>query len=223
MPFTVLIVDLNPESLAKTARAFEDAEFLVSTATSFEAARPRVRFAAPELLVTERKLHAYNGLHLVVQARVDNPTIQAIVLDAPYDPAIAKDARAEGALYIRKPDDATMLVGIARDLLRDSSPRLSTAVARRWPRKEVTTNLSGRLGDLPARLLDLSYGGLRLELVGANEEAVMKGAADVSIEGVTVRTTPVWAKRPQPGAKWWCGVEVQHVDSAWVAFVDAVC
>jgi DNA-binding response OmpR family regulator len=226
MPYTVLIVDPSPETLARTTRAFADADFLVSTATTFEAAHPRLRFTAPELLVTDARLAAYNGVHLVVQARVDYPTIQAIVVDVTYDPTLGKDARAEGAVYVQKPSDPTVLVELARDLLAAAAPRVATAVPRRWPRKEVVSPLSGRLGDLPARVLDLSYGGLRLELIDATEETVMKGGRDLWIEGVKVPTAAVWAKRPQPGAKWWCGVEVQGDDtttmSAWKAFVDSV-
>jgi hypothetical protein len=99
-------------------------------------------------------------------------------------------------------------------------------VERKYPRKELSSPVSGRLGPNDARILDLSYGGLRLELAAATDEAVMRGECAVFVPdvGVSVPTTPVWTRRPRPGAPWWCGVAVQAADTpeftAWRKFVD---
>jgi ActR/RegA family two-component response regulator len=226
MPYTVLLVDPDPQLLLHYARGLTDAGFLVTACGSFERAFPRLQFVAPDVLVTAARLGAYNGVHLVIRGRADYPDMQAIVFDTVFDVAIGADAMAEGAVYMERPQSIVELVRVVNEAVGVRPARVVTPVERKWPRKELARPVAGRLGPSDVRILDLSYGGLRLELAPATDEALMKAALAVVVPdvGVSVSTTPIWSRRPRPGACWWCGVAVQADDTpaftAWRQFVD---
>lgn len=228
MPYTVLLVDPDPQMLLQYGRGLADAGFLVTTCGSFERAFPRLQFVAPDVLVTAARLGAYNGVHLVIRGRADHPSMQAVVFDTVFDVAIGSDAMAEGATYLERPQTIADLVRIVREVVAARPPRVVTPVERRWPRKELAKPVSGRLGPSDMRIHELSYGGLRLELAPSTDEASVKGELPLTVAGVgvSVVTTPVWTRRPRPGAACWCGVAIEASDTpeftAWQKFVDGV-
>jgi ActR/RegA family two-component response regulator len=228
MPHTVLLVDPDPQTRLHFARGLSDAGFLVTACDSFERAFPRLQLVAPDVLVTAARLGAYNGVHLVIRGRADYPTMKSIVFDTVFDVAIGSDAMAEGALYVERPQSIPEIVRLVREAVAARPERVPTPVERKWPRKELSRPVLGRLGESDMRILDLSYGGLRIELAPATDEALMKGAVAVFVPdvGVCVATTPIWTRRARPGSPWWCGVAVQAADTpeftAWQKFVDGV-
>jgi ActR/RegA family two-component response regulator len=227
MPYTVLLVDPDPQMLKHYARGLSDAGFFVTTCGSFETAFPRLQFVAPDVLITAARLGAYNGVHLVIRGRTDYPSMQSIVVDSTFDVALGSDAMAQGATYMERPRTIEELVRVVRESVAPRPPRVVTTVERRWPRKELSRPVSGRLGQAEVRILELSYGGLRVEFPPATDEALMKAQVPVFVPdvGVSVATTPIWTRRSRPGAPWWCGVAVQASDTpeftAWREFVDA--
>jgi ActR/RegA family two-component response regulator len=227
MPYTILLVDPDSHLVAKYSRALDEAGFFVATCRSFEVALPRLQFMPPDVLITATRLGARNGVHLAIVGRAQHPTMQAIVLDDVFDVSIGSDARAEGAVYMERPATPEALVGVATVVVATRAPRAVALVPRRWPRKELTEPLLGQIGPAAARILDLSYGGLRLELAAAIDEMPLKGQIEVFVPGAGVRfaTAPIWTRRLRPGAPWWCGVAVPPSDTgaltAWRAFVDS--
>jgi hypothetical protein len=76
-------------------------------------------------------------------------------------------------------------------------------------------------------VVDLSYGGARLQMSG--RVAASTDAADTLAlpdAGIAVHARPVWTQGAGPDGPWLCGVELQEpdpvVNRAWRAFVDAV-
>jgi hypothetical protein len=67
----------------------------VTACGDFQTARHHILAAPPHLLITNLRLHAYNGLHLMLLAGA--PT-RAIVSMDPPDAVLARVARAAGAL-----------------------------------------------------------------------------------------------------------------------------
>ena len=228
MPYTVLLVDPDPQMLSHYARGLTDAGLLVTACGSFERAFPRLQFVAPDVLITAARLGAYNGVHLVIRGKADYPAMQSIVLDTVFDVALGSDAMAEGAIYMERPQTIAELVHVVNEAVTARPPRVVTPVERRWPRKELSKPVTGRLGPSNMRILELSYGGLRLELAAAADETLMKTGLPVFVPhvGVSVQTTPVWTRRPRAGAPWWCGVAIEASDTpeftAWREFVDGV-
>lgn len=74
--------------------------------TTFESAKRALATDTPEVLVTDVRLGAFNGLQLVVLAKVDHPEMRAIVLTGYDDPVLREEAAATGASFLVKPIDA---------------------------------------------------------------------------------------------------------------------
>jgi DNA-binding NtrC family response regulator len=71
----------------------------------------------PALLIASVRLGAYNGLHLVIRARVDHPHMPAILTSAVHDASLAAEAGKYGAAYLAGPLDPEALVSHAVQLL----------------------------------------------------------------------------------------------------------
>jgi len=93
-PQRILVVEPNVRrrlTLQRVLSAIAD----VTACGDFQTARQHILAMAPDLLITNLRLRAYNGLHLMALAGA--PT-RAIVCMDPPDPALARAARAAGAL-----------------------------------------------------------------------------------------------------------------------------
>ena len=120
MPVRVLLVDANRDS--ETEQVLKSAGHLVTRAFGFEEAKRCLQFAPPDLLMTDVRLGAYNGLHLVLRAHAQHPEMRAIVVDADHDPVLEREASEAGATYVAKPFEADSLVPIA--MVNAERPRL---------------------------------------------------------------------------------------------------
>jgi two-component system OmpR family response regulator len=106
MPRTILVADDEPGIRSWLTRLLEDAGYRVIAAGSVEEAKKALAGGGPELIITDVRMGAFNGLQLVAM----NPTIPAIVMTGHDDPVIEADARQLGADFILKPLDSPTLV-----------------------------------------------------------------------------------------------------------------
>jgi DNA-binding NtrC family response regulator len=140
-----------------------DAGHEVQLTTSFAEALLILTHESPDLLATEVQLGAFNGFHLVIRHRESHPNMRLMVIGPYYDAVLALEATNSGATYVAASTDDPELVGLMAGLLIENNP------ARRWPRKKPIDPLVVRVTDRPARVLDLSYGGLRFETNDATQ------------------------------------------------------
>ena len=63
-----------------------------------------------DVLITDVRLGAFNGLQLAVLARDQNPTIQLIVFSGFDDPVLRQEAERLGAVYLVKPVTSRQLL-----------------------------------------------------------------------------------------------------------------
>ena len=75
----------------------------------------------PDLLVTDVRLGAYNGVHLVVRAHTDNPSMPALVMDVHHDRVLENEAKKAGAVYVGEPLDAGPLVALVAAMGKEAS------------------------------------------------------------------------------------------------------
>jgi hypothetical protein len=167
---------------------------------------------SPDVLVTDVRLGPYNGLHLVAIARVEHPRTLALVIGN-ADPVLESEARGLAARYVVGPLGGSELASVVADTLMVPRPR------RRWPRKRPTGDIPVLIGGLPGRVLDVSYGGMGLEVFGAD---VPGDGTEILLpdHGVGVQGKPVWVHRLDPSHPYSCGISLTPADPGWRSFVD---
>ncbi len=217
----VLIVSPNIDSRNLMERWLRRAGFETECVSTFEAARPRLTATSPDVLVSAVQLGEFNGLHLAIVGRDRRPTLVAIVVGQP-DTVLAREAAQHGATYLNEPATEEGLLSRLTILLHEVGRH------RRWPRKHVAETVTAEWGEASARIVDLSYGGLRLEVADAGAKAPKLGSGvRVSLPdyGVSIDAALVWVERA-PSGHLHCGASVDKlspaVTTAWRQVVDRV-
>ena len=124
----ILVVDGNTGALALLVEPLRNAGYRTVGVRSFEAGRRLLHTEWFNLLITDIRLAAYNGLHLVFHSRVLNPAASAIVLAAIPDVANENETRRLGAHYVSgpvEPQSLIALVGTVLEGAQEQPPRVS--------------------------------------------------------------------------------------------------
>lgn len=221
VPQKILIVDDNDAARTGLAKILERADFTVFAAATFIEGRNALTKEEPDLLIADVRLGEYNGLQLLASATRAMP---AIIVTGYPDSVLEADARRMGADYLVKPVSPAALVDLVRRKLSTEEPVFRPA--RKWERKQVSGSLPARVGDEPARVLDISYGGLRLELERKPERPVPTSfTLEFPNSGVSVPVDVVWTTRVGE-EHWVCGASIiaqaeEAAARAWQGLVDA--
>ena len=195
-----------------------DAGYETVTASTVPAAIKMLTDEQPDLLIVDIRLDQYNGLHLVAMRREPIP---AVVLTGYADPAIEADARRLGAEFLLKPIAPAVLTALVKRLLSDG--RLGPAMPRRWSRKAVTRDVLVDIDDTSARMLDVSYGGVCVEL-HRNADAEPPGLFKMIVPpaDLPVPVEVVWSRR-RDATTWLCGGAVsENVVNNWRTLVNSM-
>jgi DNA-binding NtrC family response regulator len=121
----ILVVDGNTGALALLVEPLRNAGYRTVGVRSFEAGRRLLHTEWFNLLITDIRLAAYNGLHLVFHSRTLNPACKAIVLAAVPDVSTEIETRRFNAHYVAgpvEPESLLTLVGIVLEEAQTASP-----------------------------------------------------------------------------------------------------
>ena len=99
----VVVVDDDRAVLGLVERWLTAAGFSVVTCDGYEAAKEYLSAMTPDVLLTDVRLGAFNGLQLVILAKERGPRTTIVVMSAFDDPSLRKEAMVCGAEYIMKP------------------------------------------------------------------------------------------------------------------------
>lgn len=102
-PKEVLVVDDERMSREVVVAQLTSASHHVEACGTFEAARDLLLARPFDAVVTDLRLGAFNGLHLVALAQDANPAARVIVYTGFDDPVLRKEAARLGASYLVKP------------------------------------------------------------------------------------------------------------------------
>ncbi len=102
-PKRLVIVEDDEQVRHIVERWALDAGFDVTAFGALDAARAYLKDHTPDVLVTDVRLGAFNGLQLVLVAKSVNPQVIAIVMSGYDDPVLRADAQRAGARYLQKP------------------------------------------------------------------------------------------------------------------------
>jgi DNA-binding response OmpR family regulator len=219
MTETLLIVDPDAASQRAMVDALKAGRYRTLTAGGFRRGIQLLETSRPDLLITVVRLGQFNGVHLVVLGRSKDPRMAALVVDDRRDTVLEREAMQAGATaYLTKPLSPA-------DLLRRVAEALANRERRWWSRTPLASTVIVGIGPGQARLLDISYGGFRLESGTQHLHHVLK--LDLPILGLSVNAKRVWSRRTPVDTVWSCGAAlVAPTDSEgtqrWRRLVDTV-
>jgi DNA-binding response OmpR family regulator len=217
LPYRVLVLDDDEHALSGIVELLRDAGHHVTGAATYDAAKRLLAVSPFDLLVSDVRLRSFNGLHLVMQTRADHPDTAVIIITGYEDPLIELEAHRYHAELVRKPikpAEFTKLVGEVLGGVRRQ---------RRWPRKRVLGGFRVTVKGQAAAVVDVSYGGLRIEMP---DTSPLPGTFDVEVTGIGLHleVQPVWSHPTGTAAGTIIGATLaaEHTASArtWRAIVD---
>jgi CheY-like chemotaxis protein len=217
LPFRVLVLDDDENALVGIAELLSVAGYDVTAVSAYEDAKKRLTPGAFDLLITDVRLRSYNGLHLVMKVRQESPETGIVIMTGYDEPLMELEASRYHAKFIRKPIKSIELMEAVRQSL--SGVRRE----RRWPRKRVLGGFRVTAAGRPAAVVDVCYGGLRLELPTAD---ALPSSFDVEVAGIGLHlhVVPVWSFTSSPGGSLVCGAAISSDSTpavrTWRAIVD---
>ena len=123
------------------------------------------------------------------------------------------EARQLGAEYLVKPIAPAVLLAAVERLLAgpDRQER------RRWPRRRLTLDLPVEVDDVPARVIDIGYGGAQVEVFRPGATRLPPQLRIVfPVNEVALEADLVWGT-PERAGRWLCGVAVRRLARGAVA------
>lgn len=217
MPSKVLIVDDDKTTREGLAELLEESGYETSAVGTFEEATRILRTSPPDLLIADVRLGPFNGLQLVISSPKPVP---AIIITGFADPVLESDARRRGAEYVLKPVSPSKLIELVAQKLSSSTPGFG--IPRRWERKPVVGGMTANVADEPARIVDISYGGVRFE-INRKSEGALPASFSITLPSrdLSVQAKLVW-KNLIGEHTWLCGAVLSQETPEWQGVVDAI-
>jgi DNA-binding response OmpR family regulator len=218
MPYRILVLDDDEAALTGIVELLRDVGYIVTGTQTYDAAKRLLALDSYELLITDIRLRGFNGLHLVRQIYRDRPEMGLIIITGYDEPMMEVEAGRYGAQFVRKPIKPAEFLETVRRSAADVRRQ------RRWPRKRVVGGFRVTIKGKPAAVVDVSYGGLRIELP---EGERLPDSFDVEVAGIGLHleVEPVWSSNASGDTSVRiCGATLaaEHTPSArtWRAIVD---
>jgi CheY-like chemotaxis protein len=222
-PSEILVVDADVSSLTGLLSLLRNLGYRATGAADVFDACALLEAFPFDMLIADTRLHDESSrvLKLIKRARELRPAIAIVAVSTFPDPAEEREIRQRTATYMRKPLDLARL----REILEESVA--SGRRQRRWNRKPVTGGFDARLDGTPARIVDISYGGCRLEMSALPDPShPPRMHMNLLPFGFTVNAELKWISRSGPAGPWNCGAAISDMDSsverAWRVVVDAL-
>ena len=220
-PSEILVVDDDVPSLAGLLSLLRNLGYRSTGAADVVGGCALLDAFPFDVLITDIRLHGESGLKLIRRAREVQPAIAVIAITGFPDPVVEKEVAKLDAIFMRKPLDVRHL----RDILAERVA--SGRKQRRWNRKRVAGGFGAHVGGAAAKIVDVSYGGFRLEMSAPPDPSQSPSInMDLLPFGFTVNADLVWVSRHEPTGSWNCGAALSELDStierAWRVVVDAL-
>jgi len=112
----ILLVDDDRQVLKYLTETLQEEGYDTVACDRFQDAKALLATGRPDLLLTDIRLGAYNGLQLGFYARDHHPGLPVIVLTGYEDPTLRGEAERSGALFLIKPVPRATLLDTVRKL-----------------------------------------------------------------------------------------------------------
>ena len=217
LQYRILVLDDDENALSGIVELLCDAEYHVTGATTYEAAQHLLAAQSYDLFITDVRLRGYNGLNLVMKSRTECPDMAVIIISGYEEPLMQLEASRYQAVLVGKPLSPSVFLQTVAESL--SGVRRE----RRWPRKRVVGGFRVTAAGKPAAVVDVSYGGLRLEVPKGTE---LTDSFPVELAGIGLQfdVQAVWSCPSDNSNYTLCGAAIETNQSAaantWRAIVD---
>ena len=185
LPYRILVLDDDEPALEGIVELLLDAGYDATGVATYEAARRTLETTAFDLLVTDIRLRGFNGLNLVMKSRAEYPEMAVIIVSGYDEPLIELEASRYQATFVGKPIRPSAFLSTVSKALAHVRRE------RRWPRKRVLGGFRVTAAGKPAAVVDVSYGGVRLE-VPKDTELSQAFAIELSGIGLQLDVQAVW-------------------------------
>lgn len=217
LPYRILVLEDDANTLAGIVEMLRDAGYDLTGAATYDAAKGLLAITSYDLFITDVRLRGFNGLHLVRQCLNEYPDMSVIIMTGFDESLMEIEAGRYGATFVRKPISADALLSTVATCLEKVRRQ------RRWMRKPVVGGFRVTANGRPAAVMDVSYGGLRLEIPDAEN---LPPSFDVEVAGIGLHLAvdTVWMKRSGDGSSVLCGAalaaDATPAARTWRAIVD---
>jgi DNA-binding response OmpR family regulator len=217
LPYRILVLDDDDNALEGIVELLRGADYVATGASTFDRAKEVLARDRFDLLLADVQLRGFNGLHLVRQVRHDRPEMAAMIMTGYDDTLMELEAGRYGAAFIRKPIEPTAFLEAVTKSLSDVRRE------RRWHRKPVAGGFRVTVNGTPAAVVDVSYGGLRIELP-RREKLPSQFGVDIAGIGLHLDVDSVWSYAAAERGTMLCGAALASESSAaagtWRTIVD---
>ena len=110
-PKRIFVVDDDRQVLKYLTELLQESGYDTVACERYQDAKTLLATARPDVLLTDIRLGAYNGLQLAFYARDHHPGIAVIVLTGYEDPTLRDEANRSGAQFLVKPVTRATLLG----------------------------------------------------------------------------------------------------------------
>jgi DNA-binding response OmpR family regulator len=219
VPYRILIVEDHEATRLGLAVLLTNAGYVVLSASTFAEGRRSLDEQAPDLLIADLRLGEYNGLQLVAAAPL---TVGSIIVTGFPDPVLEAVALKLGAHYMTKPIAAQALLTLIEETIVSAGQRQLRGSTRRWDRKPVAGRVSAQVEHAQARIVDVSYGGVKFE-IERDQSLPPSFRIIVASPALSIDVDLVWETRGGD-RHWVCGAAISSGNAAavhdWATLVD---
>lgn len=215
----VLIAGDDQFVVHQIVSALEHRNYSIATAQSVPDTQQKLSAWTVDLFIAPDRLGFYSGIQLVVSARSIQPDVAALIVTGQDLRTLAMDAGRYRIALIQRPFDRHEFLMVAAEQIASIRRR------QRWPRKVLNGHVQVIASGWPGRLVDVSYGGFRMELSEREAAVPAHLLVDVPDFGMRVPAEIVWSSLARDGASCVCGATVTDEPTAlpaWCQFVDRV-
>jgi two-component system, response regulator RegA len=138
---SLLIVDDDVLLLSALSRYLAGFGFRVSSSSVFQDAKEHISSARPDILITDVRLGAFNGLQLAMLLRDVRPDARVVVFSGFDDPVLKEEARRIGAAYLVKPVSGQELVDEIQSTVGSLQPPVAVDSAVVSFRSAITSSM----------------------------------------------------------------------------------
>ena len=193
---------------------------LVAALGSFEESRHLLDSLMPDLLIADVPPGNDNSVRSAVRNYHYNPQVDVIITSGAHDPVADDEAKRYGTPYVVAPlENRDCLIAVHAAI---AERRLAQRPLRRWLRRRVAPVVELDAADTRAKILDISYGGLRLAFADARP---IPDTFEMTLpnEQSTITVNRVWTSGSPDEGFFCCGAVLMEAEAdRWRAFVNAV-